>query len=1003
MLDIILLITRELIRGASEEIIQEKLSYILKKIPGLEYMDEYIKNLLEEKSGIRRALSKKSIISQGISEAHVDYVMEEISVFTSEVSITGEMRSQCEYETTKLACFLWTEYLRVNAHKKNIEYEDEIKKGLYIVAKAWNEPPEEGKEPYIEFLKRIDTKVRITLTEVQDTKEYAKDTNDMVKGMVTSVENTKDMVKEIHQCLLNKSNEEIQICSVETGKIHSVQTNASLVPLSEDLSGENVFNEVNALPDELKICLAAFGDEFQNDVDSLKKFIDEQNSCQNAIRLTLQCYNSKTESDIQKCKYCYILIGEQIDDAIQEIYNQACQQNSTTVCPPKDIHFRLFFKNISGEAILNDNSTRKELEDRYKNDFSQAPLYFNHINRIKLDILQNLREEAPDVAFSTSSILQFKNNADFNEANKRLTALQEQYKELSENENLSHNTEALGKELDAQRELVKKMEKDIWDNLNLLTDKLHNKSSMDAREAQAIESVIEYGDYEKADHLLHDKKWNQQVAALEQHMAAQKEKMRQFISSQRTLISNLKARDTNNIQKEEIINIYERITELSKKWQIEYVTLYEFAEFLLNQRQYDKGIAIGENLKCLYGLSEYTLAEDNVKLLKLLGDLYYGIKKYDSGKRNYEEVFQIFQLGACKNQELHAKAYNDLSKLFWKTNQLAEAQKGLEKNIQSLESLAQLEPQIYEPVLASSYNYMGILQNRKNRLDEAIKHHHQALKIRKRLAKKSSSYNFQPELELSITYNNLAFVYKKMGKYEEADKNYKKSIEIRERNEKKNPSVYRPALALVYSNYSVLLNVNGKSKAAQEYCQKAYDIRNELVHTNPSYEVELANTLHEYGIILTDLGLYPQAKAYLEKAIWIREKWESKDKMTYGLNLAESYCCYGKLLIQMGNFPVNKEYYRKAEQNMKQACDFCNKYAQENKGYDIDKISEIYQAFAEFLSKELGKHSEAKEYYERAIKGWRQLSKQCQQVFDPKLQKAKESLEELQVYISEDF
>lgn len=59
MLDIILLITRELIRGASEEIIQEKLSYILKKIPGLEYMDEYIKNLLEEKSGIRRALSKK--------------------------------------------------------------------------------------------------------------------------------------------------------------------------------------------------------------------------------------------------------------------------------------------------------------------------------------------------------------------------------------------------------------------------------------------------------------------------------------------------------------------------------------------------------------------------------------------------------------------------------------------------------------------------------------------------------------------------------------------------------------------------------------------------------------------------------------------------------------------------------------------------------------------------------------------------------------------------------
>ena len=147
MLDIILLITRELIRGASEEIIQEKLSYILKKIPGLEYMDEYIKNLLEEKSGIRRALSKKSIISQGISEAHVDYVMEEISVFTSEVSITGEMRSQCEYETTKLACFLWTEYLRVNAHKKILNMKMRLKRDYILLQKHGMNHRKKAKSP----------------------------------------------------------------------------------------------------------------------------------------------------------------------------------------------------------------------------------------------------------------------------------------------------------------------------------------------------------------------------------------------------------------------------------------------------------------------------------------------------------------------------------------------------------------------------------------------------------------------------------------------------------------------------------------------------------------------------------------------------------------------------------------------------------------------------------------------------------------------------------------
>ena len=194
------------------------------------------------------------------------------------------------------------------------------------------------------------------------------------------------------------------------------------------------------------------------------------------------------------------------------------------------------------------------------------------------------------------------------------------------------------------------------------------------------------------------------------------------------------------------------ILQLSKKWQIEYVTLYEFAEFWLKRREYDKGIAVGENLKCLYGLSDCTSAEDKIRMLMLLGNLYYERKKYKNGKANYKAVFQIFQDGSCKNQELRAKAYNELSKLLWKTNQLAEAEKGLKNNIKSLEILVRQEPQIYEPVLAYAYNYMAILENRKNRLEEAEKRYHETLKIRRRLAVNSSSSNFQPEIDLTSTY-----------------------------------------------------------------------------------------------------------------------------------------------------------------------------------------------------------------------------------------------------------
>ena len=173
-----------------------------------------------------------------------------------------------------------------------------------------------------------------------------------------------------------------------------------------------------------------------------------------------------------------------------------------------------------------------------------------------------------------------------------------------------------------------------------------DKNGMDEREAEAIKNVIEYGNYDRADSLLQNSRWSLEVAELEQSMKEQKEKVRQFISARRTLISNLKTKDMNSSQENKIIEIYEHITELSKKWQIEYVTLYEFAEFLLNQRDYKKGIAVGENLKCLYGLSDRTPAEDKARMFMLLGDLYYGKKEYEVGRINYEAVFQIFQEGS---------------------------------------------------------------------------------------------------------------------------------------------------------------------------------------------------------------------------------------------------------------------------------------------------------------------------------------------------------------------
>lgn len=81
---------------------------------------------------------------------------------------------------------------------------------------------------------------------------------------------------------------------------------------------------------------------------------------------------------------------------------------------------------------------------------------------------------------------------------------------------------------------------------------------------------------------------------------------------------------------------------------------------------------------------------------------------------------------------------------------------------------------------------------------------------------------------------------------------------------------------------------------------------------------------------------------------------------------------------------------------MKAACDFCDQYSQKNKDFDTDKTTEIYHSFALLLDKRLKKYSDAEKYYNKAIDGGRYLTKQCREVFEPKLKEVEAELAELQ-------
>ncbi len=979
-------------------------------------IDKFEEYILGESLKMKKAMSREHMLSEGVSEAHVDCVIEEVRIFIPRVKITDEIRSQCGYENMALADLLWCEYCRINDKNKFAEYENDLKKGLFVVAKAWNEPSEESIKSCIEFLQRIDSKSSSILLNVKEVKNDTEDINRTVKStekkveeqnnviekMSCTTENTNDMVWEIHQLFLGKSGEK-QIAGGQEGYNPERMEDAPEDATTPDGLRQEAADTEESLPDEITICLAAVLDEFQEDIDSLQEFIEEQNRSQNNVRLKLQCCDGKIPQDIVKSKYCYILVGNVMEQWMQETYELAYRLYSEAASDTECVQLHMCFRTtFAGEALQTDESDIEEWKNRYWKDFHRIPLAFQDMNRIKLDMLLNLRTKAPDVVFSTKSIIQFRNHPELEKAYKERDELQRQYEKNYDTDyqgaEEKDKIEKQEKELRDKNDRIEETEKDIWNHLELLTEKVQDKSTMDVREAEAIEDVIEYGDYRKAEETLRSREWAEEIAAVEQSMREKKEVLKKFISSQRTLISNLKTKGTGDEIIAQIVEIYERITELSKEWHIEYIAVYEFAEFCLNCRKFKEGIRVAEELKCLYEQSDCTSAEEQVRMLKLLGDLYYNDTGYEKGKKYYKEAFDLLRQGNSDNFELRAMIYNDLSQLFWKTKEYEQAEKGLDINIASLSRVVESNPEVYEPILATAYNYRALVANRRNQLDKAIECHKEVLKIRKRLAGKSSSYNYRPLMNLTNTYNNIGVVYKKKEDYQEAEKYYTEAIKLRYKYAERNPSVFLRSLALVYNNYATMLNVRGDNEKAQEICKEAYRIRRELADKDESYKVMLASTSHEYGIILTDAGedMYPQALNYFEEAVKIRESLAKEDKQTYGLDLAETNSRYGKLLAQMGDFPFDEEYYRRAEENMQAACDFCDKYSKQNRDFDTDKTTEIYHSFALLLDKRLKKYSDAEIYYKKALEGYRYLTEQCREVFEPKLKKAEAELAELQ-------
>ena len=95
---------------------------------------------------------------------------------------------------------------------------------------------------------------------------------------------------------------------------------------------------------------------------------------------------------------------------------------------------------------------------------------------------------------------------------------------------------------------------------------------------------------------------------------------------------------------------------------------------------------------------------------------------------------------------------------------------------------------------------------------------------------------------------------------------YEKALQIRRELAQQNPEAYLPDVAESLNNLGVLLHNTNDLKKAQDYYEEALQIHRELAQQNPeAYEPGVAMTLQNLTILYLGLGKKEDAeKAYLE-------------------------------------------------------------------------------------------------------------------------------------------
>ena len=636
---------------------------------------------------------------------------------------------------------------------------------------------------------------------------------------------------------------------------------------------------------KIKIFLASSITEFAEERNALELFIrnvsDEFEEKYDTKIIPLRCENidpcmSKVRKQdeynqlIKDSEMCFFIFFTHAGKYTQEEFEIAYEQfkNSENHKPKVYIYFKNLPKDIKIEQSVKD--FMEKVDKTYHHYYGT----FDHIDTIELKKLKIEFVEVEERYYQMKAIYA---KGDFDDT------FHMEYSQLAAKRQ---------KLLDS----IENLQKSIFDmSLRLSYDEVYGNITPRMKEAYRL---LELGDSKGCIEVLDEEELKEDYLKLkerrkERRLQEDKLSASCFIRENKLAIDVLMTMYSYKDRINEIDRRYNIVVPEIEEYLVELDTLFDYAKYLYNQNNYNRGIEIIEKL-CLYWddsipkTSKYNKAD----IYNLAASFYMQNKNYEKAENLFKSSIEIYEkfirLASSESEMWGYKSFlaltlNNFATLYSFKEDYEAARKYFRLSIKDYETLIKMNFEAFVPTLATLYN------NFANILRET-KHYEDAEKI-----------------------CNKAILFGKSNRQIEAEEMFIKSIKMYEELSISNPHRYISKLANCYNNYSVLYSHMGQNEKVAQIILQSIKIYEKSIKCEPQrYGQIYINQLQRLATHYMISNQYNEAENLYIKIIDFCQQLIRINKKEYEREIVKAYLFLAHLYFNTNRDNLAEEIIFKA-------------------------------------------------------------------------------------------